>query len=455
MPLHKVWRAQQRINLSTQKYRPEFVLLAKEWRELLASRSFWLLLLMIGPLVGHAFVTAVTLYSEASGIGGGPAALAQGLTPLDGIVSPTFGAYDLAATFLFPFVAIRMIAAEKQNGGLKLLLQLPGTVAEKISAKALILLAAWCVTLLPGLISVALWRFYGGHLHGPETANVLFGHLLRTMLSAAVAVAAAAMLENASSAAIVTLGFTVGTWALEYVASFRGGFLQQLAAYTPSSALRNFEQGLLRLNTTIVMMAIIVAGFVLAALWLPTGRTWRFRLVSTGVVMFILAGIVYGANTIRASWDVSENRRNSFSYADEAALKQINQPLKITVVLAPEDPRLADFERDILRKLKRTLPKIQVVYGAASVSGLFEKSEDHYGEIWYEMNGQKIMERSAIEQVVLETIYKLARVSPPVKSDEAPFPGYPLAVRPQAAAWIFYAAWPFVIVLAWWLIRRS
>ena len=50
--------------------------------------------------------------------------------------------------------------------------------------------------------------------------------------------------------------------------------------------------------------------------------------------------------------------------------------------------------------------------------GLFEKPEDHYGEIWYEMNGQKIMERSAIEQVVLETIYRLAGVSPPEKSDE-------------------------------------
>jgi hypothetical protein len=60
--------------------------MAKEWRELLASRSYWLLLLMIGPLVGHGFITAVGLYAEASGSSGGPAALAQGLTPLDGIL---------------------------------------------------------------------------------------------------------------------------------------------------------------------------------------------------------------------------------------------------------------------------------------------------------------------------------------------------------------------------------
>ena len=74
-------------------------LVAKEWRELLASRSYWLLLLMIGPLVGQAFITAVKLYAEASGSGVGPAALPQALTPLDGILVPTFGAYDLAATF--------------------------------------------------------------------------------------------------------------------------------------------------------------------------------------------------------------------------------------------------------------------------------------------------------------------------------------------------------------------
>src|SRR5882724_6285568 len=108
---------------------PRFLLLLrKDIRELLASRAYWILLLIVGPLVGHGFVTAVNLYAEASGIGGGPAALAQGLTPLDGIFVPTFGAYDLAATLLFPFVAIRMIAAEKESGAWKLMLQSPAAL---------------------------------------------------------------------------------------------------------------------------------------------------------------------------------------------------------------------------------------------------------------------------------------------------------------------------------------
>ena len=41
---------------------------AKELRELLSSRAYWLLLLMIAPLVGHSFITAVDTYAEASGI---------------------------------------------------------------------------------------------------------------------------------------------------------------------------------------------------------------------------------------------------------------------------------------------------------------------------------------------------------------------------------------------------
>lgn len=429
-------------------------LLAKEWRELFASRSYWLLLLMIGPLVGHGFITAVGLYAEASGSGGGPAGLAQGLTPLDGILVPTLGAYDLAATFLFPFVAIRIIAAEKQSGGLKLLLQLPGGLATKVGAKALVLLAGWIVTLLPGLLAIVLWRSYSGHVYAPETLNLLLGHFLRAMLSAGIAVAAAALAENAASAAIVTLGFTVGTWVLDFVAAGRGGFLQQLASYTPTATLRFFEHGLLRLNILVAMLAISVAGFALATIWLHTGRNWRFRLSGTALLLLILGLVMLGTNGVRASWDASENRRNSFSRIDEATLSQVEQPLKITVVLSPEDPRLTDYEQNVLRKLRRVMPRLDVDYAGNSRTGLFVKPEDHYGEIWYEMNGQKIMERSTIEEVVLEQIYKLAGINPQPRAEENVFSGYPLSVQARGAAWIFYGLWPLVIIILWWVQNR-
>src|SRR5207248_7131431 len=228
---------------------------------------------MIGPLVGHGFITAVNLYAEASGVGGGPAALAQGLSPLDGMLVPTFGAYDLAVTLLFPFVAIRLISAEKASGAWKLMLQSPAGIGAILLAKGLTLVACWFLAWTPGLLALVLWRSYGGVLYAPEVLNLLLGHLLRVILSAGVAVAAAAIATGAASAAIATLGFTVGTWALEFIAVGRGGLLQKIASYTPNAALRLFEQGQLRLATFLITAAIGVAGFTIAAIWLQQGRT--------------------------------------------------------------------------------------------------------------------------------------------------------------------------------------
>lgn len=427
------------------RLRSFFLLLTKEFRELFASHAFWIMLVIAGVLVGHAFITAVRLYSEMSGGGGGPAALPQGLTPLDGILVPTWGAYDLAATLLFPFVAIRLIAVERETGALKLLLQLPGTTGIKVTTKAIVLLCAWLVSWIPGVIAIVLWKSYGGHIHSSEMWNLLAGHLLRGLLSAGLAVAAGALAESAASAAIITLGLTVGAWALDFVAAGRGGWLQQLAAYTPTAALRTFEQGLLRLNVVIVMLVLSCAGFGLAAIWLHTGKTLRARLARALVLVVVVLLAAWGGAKVNTSWDVSENRRNSFSAEDEAVLKQLNQPLKITVFLSPEDPRLTDFEQNVLRKLRRVLSRLEVEYAATSTTGLFET--DRYGEIWYELGGQKVMERSTIEEVVLDQIYKLANLNAPERSIDEGFSGYPLAAEPKYAALIFYLCWPVLVIL--------
>jgi ABC-type transport system involved in multi-copper enzyme maturation permease subunit len=433
---------------------PDFPqLLAKEFRELFAARAFWLLLLFVGLLVGHGFITAVQLYAEMSG-SGGPAALPQGLNSLDGVLVPTWGAYDLAATLLFPFVAIRLISAEKESGALKLLLQLSGSLLAKLTAKSIVLLCAWLISWLPGVMAIVLWRSYGGHLYGPETLNLLLGHLLRGLLSGALAIAFATLTDSAASAAIVTLAFTVGTWALDFIAAGRGGLLQQLASYTPTATLRSFEQGLLRANAVAVMLVLSCAAIGLAVIWLNTGRALKSRVWRSSLLLLVTAGVIWGAASLRRTWDVSENRRNSFSAADEATLRRVDQPLKITVFLSPEDPRLADFEQNVLRKLRRVLGKLDVQYAASSRSGLFESAEDHYGEIWYELGGQKAVEPSTIEEVVLDQIYKLANLSSPDRSIEDGFSGYPLAAQPRYANLFFYFLWPLLVIVSWWLLRR-
>lgn len=430
------------------------ILLRKELRQLAASRAWWLLLLFTGPLVGHGFITAVELYGEASGAGGGPAALAQGLSPLDGILVPSFGAYDLAVTLLFPFVAIRLVAAERASGAWKLMLQGPASVPTMLAAKAAALLAGWAIAWLPGLAALGLWKVYGGWLYAPETVNLLVGHLLRFVLATGVAVAAAAIADSAASAAIATLGFTVGTWVLEFVAAGRGGWLQRVAAFTPTSALRVFELGLFRVSTVIVTLLLGFGGFVFAAIWLRDGLARRTRALRSSAALAILALAVYAGSLARPSFDLSENRRNSFPASDEAALRQIRDPLHVTVYLAAEDPRRLDLDRNILGKLERVLPAMDVRYAAHSRSGLFEAPGDRYGEIWYELAGRKVMSRSTTERIVLENLYALARIAPPVVPD-SDVAGHPLAARPRGAAWIFYVVWPLAVALSGWVNFRT
>jgi hypothetical protein len=127
----------------------------------------------------------------------------------------------------------------------------------------------------------------------------------------------------------------------------------------------------------------------------------------------------------------------------------------LTVFLAPEDPRLSDLEQGVLKKLRRVMGrKLEVDYVSGTQLGLFAQSEDQYGEIWYEMDGRKIVDRSTIEEVVLDQIYQLAAIKSPERSSEDGFPGYPLAVQPKRAALIFYFVWPLAVVIAWWRIRR-
>lgn len=428
-----------------------FKLVGKEWRELLASRAYWLLLLVIGPLVGQSFISVVNLYAEASGSGDAPAALPQGLTPLDGFLAPTWAAYELAVMLLLPFVAIRLIAAEKESGALKLALQFPMPFRTQMAAKVMALLAGWLVAWLPGLLALVLWKSYGGHLAWAETLNLLLGHWLRMLLSAALALAAAALAESAASAAIVTLSFTLGTWVLDFIALGRGGWLAALAAYTPAAALRFFERGLLRVSTIGVLLVCSLAALALAALWLLSGQPWQRRWLKTGALALLTVAALFGVTRVRASWDVSENRRNSFTRSDEAVLRQMTAPLRITINLAAEDPRLMDYERSILNKLRRLLPQLSADYAAQSRTGLFEGAAEHYGEIWYEYAGRRVMNRSTTEPIVLEQLFQLAELPPPPPADEPVFPGYPLAASPQFAAALFYGLWPLAVLAVWWL----
>src|SRR5206468_6533136 len=149
-------------------FKPFVWLLKKEYRELVSSRAWWVLLVAMGPLVGVTFMSAVRTYAEASGLNGTTAGVGEAFSPLIGIWAPTFSACEVAAVFLLPFVAIRLVAGDRQSGALKIEMQHPMSAFTRIVAKAIVLFAGWIVASAAPLTAIVLWKSYGGALYVPE-----------------------------------------------------------------------------------------------------------------------------------------------------------------------------------------------------------------------------------------------------------------------------------------------
>lgn len=420
----------------------------------MVSRSWWVLLFGMGPLVGVSFISAVRTYAEVSGLNGTAGGVGEALAPLVGVWAPTFSACELVAVFLLPFVAIRLVAGDRQSGALKLELQQRMSPFMRMAAKALVLLAGWLVAMLPPLSALLLWKTYGGTLYAPEMTTLIVGHVLNAGLTIGLAAAMSSFTEHPSTAAILTLSVTVGTWILDVFGAVQGGFWERAAGYIPAALVSQFEHGLWRLDTTLIAVVLIVAGLTLAAIWMRLGTAVQRRAYESASLGLLAAAGIYACTFLTASWDTSESRSNSFPEADELALRQIHAPLRIDVHLAPEDGRRIDLERQALGKLRRIMPKVQVRYISATSIGLFEQTSAGYGEIWYDLGGRRTMSRMTTAEGVLETIYSLAHVAPPAETDDEIFRGHPLAAPPKGAGTLFYGVWPGFFLAGGILVRR-
>lgn len=433
---------------------PSLWLLRKELRELAVSRAWWLLLLVMGPLTGVCYISAARTYAELSGWNGPAIGAGEILSPLTGVWAPAFAACELAAVFLLPFVAIRVFGGDRQTGALKLESQQGTTAWVRVMIKASVLGFGWCLAMLPALSAIPLWMSYGGHVYAPETASLFIGHLLNAGLTMAFAGAAAAVTSHPSTAAVLTLTATVGTWILSFLAAVQGGFWERLAGYTPNAMLGEFQHGLVRSATVVAAVVLILTGFGLASIWLRLGVPFTRQAVESAVLMAVAAWLIAGGAVSRVSRDYSENRANSFSRPDEAALAGVRATLRIEVHLAPEDPRRADLERSF-GKLRRTMRDVRVDYVSATTTGIFEQSGAGYGEIRYGLGGRTATSRATTPEAVLETIYGLAGIEVPAGSGDPPYRGYPLAAPPRGAGMLFYGIWPAAVCAAAFIVRRK
>lgn len=430
-------------------------LLVKELWGIASGRALWTMLLIMCPIVGVSFFQAMSLYGEASAAAVDSPVLASGLSPLDGILVPTFGAFYVTVTLLFPFVAIRALGREKETGTLRLLLQLPYRLPTLITAKMAAVAIAWLIALIPAATAIVLWRALGGHLHAVETLNLLLGHMLYGLLIGAVALFAAAIAESAATAAIMTLAITIGSWIIDFALAGQPGLAEWVSRLSLTQTLRPFEQGLFSLGLVLGTLAAVLGLATLTALWLHPGVSLRAKLARSLLCTAVTGALFLLAAQARTTIDVTEDRRNSFPAADQRTLATLREPLVITVNLAPEDPRYVDLRRNVLGKLERVLPNVTIRLAGSGHTIVGRSSEESYGEVEYSYGGRSDKSRSTSHREILPLLYGLAGVPVPTPAAGEDYPGYPLVTSPQVALFWFLGALPILIVLAWWWSCRA
>ena len=233
-------------------------------------------------------------------------------------------------------------------------------------------------------------------------------------------------------------------------------WLVKISGLSLTAALKPFEQGLLPWNV-IVGIVIAVAGLIaLTLIWWHPGRPLGVKFSRSAAVLLAFIVLYPVSHFLTRSIDLTEDQRHSFSPTVSAALRQIHEPLRITLYLAPEDPRFMDFDHSILAKLRRVLPRTEIVNREASQAALFKTGEDpNYGLIVYEIGARRAESRSTSPEEVLPLLWNLAAIAPPASDNPVAYPGYPLVVESSGRAeFIFNVLWPALCFAGWFLFSR-
>lgn len=444
MELKTVWK--ECFLRSTKSF---LALLRLEARQLLLGRAWICLAIILSLLVGSSFRQALALYADASRSALGAGDLAQGLNPFDGILVPTFGALYLVATLLLPFVALRQIGLDQENGAWKLLLRSGFDVSRILLAKGAVLSLFWFAMMGIPLVAAGLWRLMGGHIHGAELAGLLLGHALYGLAVLAVAFVAASLARNSATASLLTLAATLGSWVLDFNTGMGSAWMQRLAALSLTNALRPLEHGLVEAGHLGSWLVGIGTLMLMAVFLVRPGRS-VWRRVAPCVALFIGAFLLLPfLARIKGYQDLTEDRRHSFPRAVELALGALTDPLLIEVHLDPEDPRWMDLNRQIISKLRRVVPRVEIHLGDTSSGRFGGSTGEHYGEVIYAYQGRQEISRSTSPEEVLQVLWSLSRTAPPIEEAEVIYGGYPLVSRDRWSGIVFLLLMPLVLVLIW------
>lgn len=238
---------------------------AKELRSLFGSPLAWVILAVLNVVIAYIFLSQIDAFNAVQ-----PQlaqlANAPGITEI--IVAPLFGSTVIVLLMATPLLAMRLIAEERRQHTLPLLLSAPVSMTEIILGKFLGLFLFLCAVASLALL-MALSLSAGGRLDlGLIAANAL-GIMLLCASFAALGLYISCLTSHPVIAATGALGALLGLWVVGMAGSEANSALVQLSLI---KHFETFNRGLIDTGDLAYFILFIALFLILAVRRLDQDR---------------------------------------------------------------------------------------------------------------------------------------------------------------------------------------
>ncbi|MBY0268685.1 MAG: ABC transporter permease [Burkholderiales bacterium] len=253
-----------------------FTIAGKELRTLFTSPLAWLVLTVVQVVLGYGFLKRLDDFLQIQ------AQLAQmasppGITEL--VAAPTYATAAAMLLFAVPLLAMRMIAEERRNQTLTLLLSAPVSMTQIILGKFAGLMA-FLLIIIVLVLAMPLLLVTGTRLDYGLLAGLTLALLLLATSFSAVSLYASSLTAQPMAAALLGFGVLLAMLFMGETAgdSLRARGWQVPAAFAQVfSPLKNFEplgRGIID-SYAIVCPLLLTAAFLILAIRRLDGRRLR------------------------------------------------------------------------------------------------------------------------------------------------------------------------------------
>ena len=190
------------------------------------------------------------------------------------VVTQFFGVMDFIWLLVVPMLTMRLLAEEKKNGTMELLMTSPISTVEIILGKFFACLTLYMTIVALTLVYCGILEFYGDPAWGPIWSAYL-GYLLLGGTFIGVGMLASSVAENQIGAVLLAFGAPLRLWLIDWSASFAGPTAAKILQYLSIVAhLQDFQRGVIDTSDVIFYLSFIFFSLFVTSRVLES-RRWR------------------------------------------------------------------------------------------------------------------------------------------------------------------------------------